>query len=126
MNFYDTNLVLAVRCANCGKIKFHNLSIFKLAQEGKINLKCDCGNNELGIKLNKNKKLLIDVPCLACDIIHTYIYELKDILKRRVSVICCNETDFELCFIGREKDVKDIVFRYQEDLNILLGELGFV
>lgn len=126
MNVYDTNLVLAIRCSNCGKIKFHSISVFRFPLNEEIKLYCDCGNDEICIKLKDNKKLVIDIPCLACDVSHTYIYDLRDILRRRVSIICCSDTGFELCFMGRDSDVRNIVSRYQEDLNLLLGELGFI
>lgn len=124
MRVLDTNLILAVRCSNCGKIKFHNISTFKLPVNIKLNLYCDCGYNEMNVTLKDNKTILADVPCLACDINHTYSYSLKDILRRKVTVICCSETELELCFMGAERDVKNIVSKYQEDISLLLGELG--
>lgn len=126
MKVLDTNLVLAVRCSNCGRIKFHNISTFKLPLNTKLDLHCGCGYNEIAITLKDNKIILADIPCLACDINHTYIYNLKDILKRKVTIISCNETGLELCFMGMEKDVKDVVSKYQEDINLLLGELGLL
>lgn len=124
MELFDTNLILAVRCPECGKIKFHNISTFKLHSNTKTEFFCDCGSIEMTLSLKDNKAILVDIPCIACDISHTYMYNLKDILRRRVTVVCCRDTGLELCFIGSEKDVRDVVLKYQEDINILLGELG--
>lgn len=126
MNLFDTNLVLAVRCSNCGKISFHDISMFRLPLNHKTCLYCDCGSIEAAVSLKDNRTMMVDMPCLACDIKHTYIYSINDVLKRKVTVICCNETGLELCFMGRERDVRNVVSRYQEDLDLLLGELGFV
>lgn len=124
MKLLDTNLILAIRCPGCGKIKFHNISTFRLPPDVKVDLYCDCGNMEMSMTLKDNRMMLLDMPCIACDIDHTYRYSLKDILRRKVTIICCKDTGLELCFMGAEKDVKDIVLRYQEDINTLLGELG--
>jgi len=124
MNVMDTNLMLAIRCANCGKISFHNISMFKLPANNELNFCCDCGKEEITITLKNNKFIILDVPCLACDINHSYKYKLRDVFKRRLTVVCCNETGLELCFLGKRDDVIDTVSKYQENLNTLLGELG--
>jgi len=124
MNILDGNLSLAVRCPNCGEIGFHNINVFELPLNSNRDFLCQCKCKQLTLKLKNRKDLIVNIPCLACDMIHTYRYTLKDILKKRFTVICCNETGLELCFLGREKDVKDVVSRYQENLNLLLEELG--
>lgn len=126
MKVLDTNLLFAVRCANCGRIKFHSISTFDFMVSNKIELHCDCGCTELTVCLKDNRTIFVEIPCIACDSVHTYRYNLKDILRRRVTVICCSETDFELCFLGKDKDIKDIVYKYQEDINELMNELGLM
>lgn len=124
MKLLDTNLIIAVRCPNCGKIKFHSISVFKLPPNTRLGLFCDCGIAEMTLKLNDNKTVLMDIPCIACDINHTYTYGLKEILRRKVIILCCIDTGLELMFMGSEKDVKNVVAKYKEDINTLLGELG--
>ena len=124
MKILDTNLTFAIRCANCGKIKFHNISTFQFLVNNKIDFYCDCNSLEMSIAMKDNKSILIDLPCLACDINHAYKYRLMDIFRKRVTIICCSATGFELCFLGHERDIKDIVYKYQENVNELLGELG--
>lgn len=126
MGVLDTNFVFAVRCANCGRIKFHSISTFDFVVNNKLKLYCDCGEAELTVSLKDNRTIFIEIPCLACDSVHTYRYNLKDLLRRRVTVICCSETDFELCFLGKNQDVKDIVYKYQEDLHELMDKLGLM
>jgi hypothetical protein len=124
MKILDTNLTFAVRCANCGRIKFHNISMFELLAGSSQELNCDCGSVELTAAFKDNKTIVVDIPCVACDTVHTYRYNMKDILRRKVTVICCIETGFELCFLGVAGDVKDMVYKYQKDLDQLMGELG--
>lgn len=120
----DTNLVFAVRCANCGRIKFHSISTFELLPDSRRDFCCECGKTELTASLTGHRTLTVQIPCIACDENHTYKYSINDILRKRISIICCSETGLELCFLGREKDVRETVIKYQEDLNMLLGELG--
>jgi len=120
----DTCLTFAVRCNNCGKIGFHSISAFELPLNTGMDFCCECGNVEMTVTLNDKKGIVVKIPCLACDIDHTYRYSLKNILSKRLTVVCCTETGLELCFLGNRKDVKDMVSKYQEDLKLLLGELG--
>ena len=124
MEIIDTNLTLAVRCRECGRIKFHKISLFELSLNNPVEFNCTCGNVEALIHVKKNKNIMIDIPCIACDNTHTFKYSLQDVIKRKVSVICCAETGFELCFLGWEEEVKRVVLKYQQDLDLLLGELG--
>lgn len=120
----DTNLTFAVRCNNCGKIGFHSISAFELPLNTNMDFYCECGSVEMTVTLSGNRGIAVKIPCLACDINHTYKYSFKNILGKRLTVVCCTETGLELCFLGNQKDVKDIVSKYQEDLHQLLGELG--
>lgn len=126
MDTLDTNILIAIKCPNCGRMNFHNISLFKLFHSLKSDLCCSCGKREASVSLKDNKTMIIDISCLVCGVNHTYIYSLKDLLKRKVTVICCDDTGFELCFMGREKDVRNLVSKYQENLYLLLGELGFI
>jgi hypothetical protein len=74
--------------------------------------------------LKDNKSMVLNIPCVACDIVHTYRYSLKDILGRDVTIVCCDDTEFELCFLGKFEDTRNIVYKCQEGINQLLGELG--
>lgn len=124
MGLLDTNLILAVRCPECGKINFHNVSTFKLLSDACLELNCECGCVEVTIALKDNKLVFIELPCISCDANHTYIYNLKNLLRRKVTIICCTDSGLELCFMGSEKDVRNVVQRYQEDIDALLGELS--
>lgn len=126
MNLLDTNLTMAVRCGNCGRIKFHRVSMFQLPKNCNSDFYCECGSQEMTVCLRDRNSIIMKIPCLACDISHTYKYSLKGIMRKRLTIICCSETGLEICFLGRDNDVKDIVSKYQEDLNLLLGELGLL
>lgn len=124
MPLLDTNLLFAVRCANCGKITLHNVSIFKLLQQEKTELCCECSFTEASVTLKNNRCIHLDIPCLACEVKHTYKYSINNLLKRKVTVICCSDTELELCFLGKTEDVKYTVYKYQQGINELLNELG--
>ena len=124
MKVLDTNLVFAVRCRDCGKIIFHSLSIFQLHENSRMEFHCECGNLDMIVQIKNKRNILVEMPCLACDMYHNYKYSFKDIFRRRLTTICCPETGLELCFLGMEKDVRDIVDKYQEDINRLLVDLG--
>lgn len=124
MRVFDTNLMIAVRCADCGRIKFHSISVFDLLANKRMDFYCSCKAMELSVWLKDNKTIILRIPCVACDSVHTYRYSLKEVFKKSVTVVYCDSMDFELCFLGKSEDVEDIVYRYQEGINELLGELG--
>lgn len=126
MKVFDTNLTFAVRCGDCGRIKFHRISTFQILSSNESVFYCNCGSREMAVALKGRKTIIVDIPCLACDTDHTYKYNLKSIMKKKLTIICCDETGLELCFLGSNKDVQDMVFKYQEDLNMLMGELGMI
>lgn len=124
MKLYDTNITFAVRCASCGRIKFYGISIFELLQNKSKDIICQCGSPEMTITIKNNKEIIVNIPCIACDTDHTYKYKLKKILKNKLTVVCCGETGLELCFFGNGKDVRDVVSKYEQDLCLLMDELG--
>lgn len=124
MKVFDTNIMIAVRCAYCGRIKFHSISIFDLLANRRMDFYCSCKAVELSVWLKDNRTIILRIPCVACGSVHTYRYSLKEILKKNVTVVYCDSTDFELCFLGKSEDVKNMVRRYQDGISELLGELG--
>ncbi|KPU44603.1 hypothetical protein OXPF_16860 [Oxobacter pfennigii] len=124
MKLIDSNITFAVRCSECGRITFHRVSVFQLSANNRMDFMCQCGSFDISITMKSNKAISAAVPCLACDVKHTYVYNMSDMLNKRLFVLCCTDTGLELCFAGRDKDVYDIVSKYQDDLKKLLGELG--
>lgn len=60
------------------------------------------GNEDLSIKIVKNKELIITLKCPICNQIHTYKYNVVDILKKSITVNGCEVLGIPVIFIGRK------------------------
>ncbi len=117
----DASGRIAVKCSQCGKYKIFDINLFEV--KDKEVFKCSCGKNILRIHINKGE-LLVDIPCIACEIQHSYRFKLKDLMSKPMDIAVCPVTGIEIAFLGRNKNVDDFVIRYMNDMNELLKLLG--
>lgn len=120
----NTNIAFAVRCDVCGGLQLHNTSLFELYKDKKTELKCTCGQINAIIKAKDFKSFWIDVVCFACQERHIFKYTLKQLLKGNI-VTRCIETGMEICFIGNNEDIHELIEKNEKNPSELLSELGF-
>lgn len=117
----DASGRIAVKCSHCGKYKTFDINLFKI--KDKVVFKCSCGKNVLRMHINKGE-LFVDIPCIVCEIKHSYRFKLKDLMVKPMDIATCPVTGMEIAFLGRNKNVDDFVERYMNDMIELLNFLG--
>lgn len=90
-----------------GQYEIKEFSLFRLEKvyEGFTHLK---------INIIKNKEILISMKCPICDEIHTYNYNIDELLKRELLVGGCEIMGTPLFYIGSKKNVEEYVLKYNE------------
>lgn len=119
----NTNLALAIRCNMCGKTNINQLSLFNLERSIYHNIECPCGEIKARIKTKDYREYRLEIPCFACQETHVFKYSLDQLLKGNLVIRCIE--GLEICFLGNDSDVKEILKKEKNDLNRVLNELNF-
>jgi hypothetical protein len=120
-----TQRSFALRCPLCGRLEFHQLSLFAFAGFSPVKINCQCGFVKLTITTKNYKDFLLQISCLFCDTIHMLKYSFHELWETPVGMIRCPETGQELGYIG-DFDVLDrIIRRKQNDIDSIFNNFGF-
>ncbi|MBS4534915.1 hypothetical protein GOQ29_04705 [Clostridium sp. D2Q-14] len=119
----NTNLALAIQCNKCHSICTNKITLFQLKNNKYININCTCGEVKARIKTENYKEYRLEIPCFVCEEIHIFKYSLDQLLKGNIVVRCLN--GMEICFIGDESDVKELLKKKEEDFTKVLNDLSF-
>jgi len=102
----------------CGSLKLHNVSLFNISKDRPIELKSDCGQESAYIKTKDYKTFSMEIPCFACQDTHVFKYTLKQLLKGNI-VTPCIETGMEICFIGDNENINELIDKYERDQEVM-------
>jgi len=117
----NTNISIAVRCGICGELEIKHISLFELLKNKKTNLRCTCGQTKAIIETRNLKSMTIEIACFACQDNHIYNYSLKQLL-RGDKVIKCTNTGMEICFVGNNESINDLIKHCESDTFELIAE----
>jgi hypothetical protein len=120
-----TTTALALRCPECGKIKYHSLSLFSFSAKKTLRINCSCGVPLLLISTRDRKVFYFQVECLMCEGKHLLEFFLKEIWSGRVLSLICDETDLEIGFIGPRDQVKKCIADQERSLQEMAEDLGY-
>ncbi|MCX7883821.1 MAG: hypothetical protein N2448_02140 [Caloramator sp.] len=120
---FDASNKIAVKCAKCGEYNIVDVDIFNLKET--MEAKCRCGENMFKVKRIK-KDLVFDINCIACENIHRFKFRLLDLMTKPLNIIICPISGMEIAFVGKDKNVKDIMAQYNNDILELLKALGIM
>ena len=116
--------VIAYKCPYCGAFVNGEFSLFELMPNKMVVIECSCG--EASVKITRpNKGYVFEVPCIACEDDHQIRMQFKEIWGNDEMYIVCPENGFGLCAIGGHDAVRRWVEDYDENMEIMLGQLGF-
>ncbi len=125
MKSNQTETTIAYRCPECGSGVMSIVGVFKLSGD-MLKLKCSCGMSDMTLTYTTDKKIRIVVPCIVCNKPHSYLLN-KDALfnmENDVIKLSCKYTGIDLCFIGKEKDVKNALEDADEELAKIMKDAG--
>lgn len=115
---------IAVRCPWCGNIRLNKVNPFGISNDGGITVKCLCGQKLFTLKRRKAGGYQLNVSCIACDYEHIYRLENRELWKTDLFVLNCHYTNMEVCFLGREAEVKQAVDDFEREMEAIIKELG--
>ena len=121
----QTTNAVALRCPDCGKIKYHVLSFFAFSGKKPVRFSCDCGAQLLSITTKDRKLYYLQLDCLMCEMKHLYHYLFKDLWSSEVLSMFCEETGLEVGFIGPRSKVRKCIAKQERSLREMAEDLGF-
>ncbi|WP_346353671.1 hypothetical protein [Azotosporobacter soli] len=114
--------VLALHCARCGKIHFHDLSRFRLAQETGRELLCACGAQQGTLISGGPRQCLINIPCVVCQKEHVICLDGRQMWRNGTEKLYCLENNVELGFVGEREVIAAMVADYKREFERLVSD----
>ncbi|HAA89178.1 MAG: Uncharacterized protein XD63_1116 [Thermoanaerobacterales bacterium 50_218] len=120
-----TDVAVALRCPNCGRIKFQGLSLFTFSAQKTVRFTCTCGTPLLVISTKDRRVFYIQLDCIMCEGRHLFQHTLREIWSSDVLSLACEETGIEVCFLGPPEEVKRCIEEQERSLKEMAEDLGF-
>lgn len=117
----NTETTIATRCPVCGKLDFHDLSLFALASAGKQELVCTCGSPKLTVLVKKDNYWL-QANCIYCEQKHYIPFKRKDFWAKKAFAFYCFETNLDLGFLGPKDEVIKLTEAMKDGLDAQLEQ----
>ncbi len=114
-----TDTLIAMRCPECGKLDYYNLSRFEFSGQKRIELKCSCGYVKLILTTKDRKNYWLQVPCVVCESKHVRSLSARMLWSDEVNYLFCHETGLELGYVGPQDEVKALAVAQQETMEAL-------
>lgn len=116
---------IAYRCPVCGVTVTSIVGVFALTGD-MLKLRCSCRESELTITYTPDKKIRLNVPCIACPKGHNYVIGQNTFFSRDAGVfrLPCSYTGIDVCFIGECSKVSKAVEQSNEELIRMMQEAG--
>lgn len=120
-----TEIVLAMRCPECGKMGYHNIRRFAIPRGESLKIQCVCGAEIFNINTQDRSQYRMKLACVYCGGCHNQALSGKKIWSADETIdFYCAETGLELGCIGPEDMVKKIIKGRERELESLVDEFG--
>ncbi|MGE4282134.1 MAG: hypothetical protein AB7G87_00275 [Clostridia bacterium] len=116
---------IAYKCPVCGSIEFHNISLFDFSGKKEHTIECNCKRSFVKISIKKDGLCTLSVPCIACNVIHTYTVKFKELWLKRIMHFKCAKNKLELCYFGNDSAVRQAVDSYEMRMDKLMEDIGY-
>ena len=121
----STERKIALRCPLCGRLDFHQLSLFEFSGHTSVRIQCQCGFQKLIINSKDYQDFFLQMTCLICEEVHIHRLKRHELFEQQLSIIRCTETGQEVGYIGVEASLDHIIKQKQDDVNSIINDLGF-
>jgi len=111
---------IAYHCHACGSSIIGHVNIFSFTNK-MLRLKCVCGDSEMVLKIGKDNKILINVPCIICPSSHDFTLSSPAFFERDIFTLSCSMTALNICFFGEKENVLAELEKTEEDLVALFA-----
>ena len=113
---------VAYRCPYCGCIISADVNMFMLA--GGFKMECtECRKASLDMKMEKDGKVRLSVPCLVCPHPHPYTVSSEIFFSRDIFLLSCSFSGLDICFIGDKDKVEDEIDRTESIIMDLISDI---
>ena len=102
----STRTTVALRCVECGKLDFHDLSLFSFARTKALKFPCACGRHKFTVGA-KGNRFWLQFSCPLCESTHFLYFPRAEFWDPEVKDITCSETGADVGFFGLDKDVRE-------------------
>ncbi|MGE5576886.1 MAG: hypothetical protein ACM3TT_06805 [Syntrophothermus sp.] len=120
-----TQQTLALRCPACGKLNYHQLSLFDFSGRRTVKVECGCGFNLFTISTRDHHSYLLQVHCTICEAAHVFTMSAQDIWQPDLASLYCPDTEMEMGFLGKSQLVHEVVDKKQLPLEDLLADMDY-
>ena len=121
----NTSLTIAYKCPACGSFEFSGVSLFALMHNKECGITCHCNKSTTIISLETSGDYKIRTGCIGCGNEHIYIISRKEMLSKNINIFHCPETGIQLCFIGKDEEVRRRIDRLEKELDELIDMFGY-
>ena len=112
---------VAYRCPACGAGVMSLVGAFSLSAD-MIRLKCPCGESEMTITYQRDKRVRLTVPCLFCASPHNFTLGDTLFFGKELFSFQCAYTGIDICYIGGRGAVGRALEQSERELLELLGD----
>lgn len=116
---------VAYKCPVCGSIEFNNVSVFDFSGKRSYTIMCSCKKGFVKIRPKTQQKCTVTMPCIACNKVHSYTLSFKAFWTKKPITFHCPSTGMDLCFAGRDDDVRQLVDVYELEMDLLMNDIGY-
>lgn len=120
-----TQRSLALRCPLCGRLEFHQLSLFNFSGGSIVKITCKCGFNKLTLSTKNYKEFLLQISCLLCDDLHLLKFSYRELWEKPLVILRCSDTGQELGYLGNQDALEKVILRKQNDVDSIINNFGF-
>ena len=114
---------VAYRCPECGAGVMSAVNIFSLSAD-MVKLKCTCGKSEMTVVSQKDGRVRLTVPCVACPTPHTFTLNSSLFFGKELFSMQCPYSDFGIACLGEINQVKAELAREELALLDMLEKSG--
>jgi len=117
----QTEFSVALYCQQCGKIHVHDVPYF-IGSADKIIFHCKFKHEQATLIRTKSHFFRLRIPCVVCNSVHEAVFSLHQLMRMKVEKIYCAKDFFELGYIGKRQEIKEILMFNRQGFEILEHE----
>lgn len=118
-----SEIVLAMRCPECGQVDFHSLCRFAVGKNIVFELFCSCGTLKFDLYTKDFSQYSITVSCAFCGDSHSYMYSGKNLWSGNLVALTCPHAGLDMAYLG-SSDMVCRALANTEGMDGLVDEFG--
>ena len=120
----STYTVVALPCAQCGKMEMHFLSRFACGKKGQVELFCECGKRLMSLTRRARHLYYLQTACPVCTQGHCLKCGDRKFGMSKF-VLVCEQTGIKLAYLGIKEKVQEAIKAEYLSLEEMIQGLQF-